>query len=131
MSTSFAAASQANPPEASTAAAANSAVARCCDAYAQTFRLVAAVKDQAGNASYEAKEAYRRAMPPLDSPENIRDFIACVAYGMLINAFFTETASKLLYAAQIARGAQQDLRPRTLPAAARTPATPIPVPPVA
>ena len=123
----------ANPPEASTAAAANPAVARCCDAYAQTYRLVSAVKDQAYNASHEAIEAYRRAMPPLDSSENIRDFIACVTYGLIINVFFIEMAGKLLYAAQIARGAQRDLRPRPQPANSRTPApaTQIPAPPIA
>ncbi len=94
-----------NPPEACTAAAANSAVARCCDAYAQTFRLVAAVKDQASNASYEAKEAYQRAMPPLDSPENIRDFIACVPHCILIEAISGSDGARLLYAAQVAHTA--------------------------
>jgi len=55
--------------------------------------------DYAGNVS---GEAYREAMPPLMGARNIRDFIACVAHGMLLHVFEANEASKLLYAAQVA-----------------------------
>jgi hypothetical protein len=37
--------------------------------------------------------------------ENIRDFIACTAHGMVIGAICSTQSSKLLYAAQVAIGA--------------------------
>jgi hypothetical protein len=43
-----------------------------------------------------------RAMPPLDSPENIRGFIACVAHGILMEAISPFACNRLLYAAQAA-----------------------------
>jgi hypothetical protein len=41
-------------------------------------------------------------MPPLSGPENIRDFIACVAHAMLIGAILGPDGARLLYAAQVA-----------------------------
>jgi hypothetical protein len=41
----------------------------------------------------------------LDTPENIRDFVACVAYAMLFGAIEPANGSKFLYAAQVAYGA--------------------------
>ena len=54
--------------------------------------------------------AYRSAMPPLTGPENIRDFIACTAHGMLIEAIDGPDAARLLYAAQIANGTLRHTR---------------------
>ena len=54
----------------------------------------------------DAFKAYREAMPPLSGAQNIRDFIACVAHGMLMDVFSSEEASKLLYAAQVAASAE-------------------------
>jgi hypothetical protein len=51
--------------------------------------------------SYAGK-AFRLAMPPLSGYRNICDFIACVGYGMLMEAIKDESGSKLLYAAQVA-----------------------------
>jgi hypothetical protein len=56
-------------------------------------------------ASLEANKAYLKAMPPLSGYENIRDFIACIAQAMLIDAIRGEQGGKLLYAAQVALGA--------------------------
>jgi hypothetical protein len=49
-----------------------------------------------------ARQAYRSALPPLCGSDNIRDFIACVAHGLLLEVFQGPDASKLRYAAQIA-----------------------------
>ena len=62
-----------------------------------------------GESSYSAGSragsAYRNAMPPLDGHNNIRDFIACVAQGVLLGAIEYRQSSKLLYAAQVALSA--------------------------
>jgi hypothetical protein len=49
-----------------------------------------------------AMTAFREAMPPLTGRRNIRDFVACVGYGMLIGAIHLNEGTKLLYAAQVA-----------------------------
>jgi hypothetical protein len=62
--------------------------------------------------------AYCNAMPPLIGAENIRDFIACVAQGLLIGAVENKDAGKLLYAAQVASSAQNrsaESRPKLKP----------------
>jgi hypothetical protein len=64
-----------------------------------------AAKDQGkGNifASLQGAEAYRKVLPPLSGHQNICDFIACVAHGMLIEAISGADGSRLLYAAQVA-----------------------------
>jgi hypothetical protein len=53
-------------------------------------------------ATKDANQAYRRAMPPLTGQENISNFIACVAHGILIDAIDGRDATRLLYAAQVA-----------------------------
>src|SRR5208337_4504183 len=52
----------------------------------------------------EGSEAYRLAMPPLSNRQNILNFIACVADGVLWGAIPENTSSKLIYAAQAAIG---------------------------
>jgi hypothetical protein len=44
-------------------------------------------------------------MPDLSGYENIRDFIACTAHGMLNGAIDPIAGPKFLYAAQVAIGA--------------------------
>ena len=65
-------------------------------------------------------------MPPLLGAENIRDFIACVAHGMLIGTIENKDATKLLYAAQVAYLALNRPNPKRTPksAAEVTPSTP-------
>jgi hypothetical protein len=80
----------------------NLAVVRCCEAYACAYK--AARKRGKGDifASLYAEKAFRAAMPSLSGSENIRDFIACVAHGMLIEAIAGSNGARLLYAAQVA-----------------------------
>ena len=53
-------------------------------------------------AVHNAGPAYCRALPPLVGQSGIRDFIACVAQGILIKAIPEKRANQLLYAAQVA-----------------------------
>ncbi|MGD0893618.1 MAG: hypothetical protein ABR923_19000 [Terracidiphilus sp.] len=80
----------------------NPSVARCCEAYNARFRAVLAIREHACTARHEARLAYRMAMPPLSSPRNIGDFVACVAHATLIEAIEGSDAARLLYAAQVA-----------------------------
>jgi hypothetical protein len=84
------------------AAIANPAVARCLKAWAHASKLERAKGKNKSEASIEADRAYLNAMPPLSGNENIRDFIACVAYAMVDNIILANDGAKLLYAAQIA-----------------------------
>lgn len=89
----------------------NPAVAYCRQAYRQAFK---AAKEQGKRQSeweWEAKEAYRRAMPPLSGRENIRDFIACVAYAMVTRMIISPESTQLLYAAQVANAAVEKPTP--------------------
>jgi hypothetical protein len=80
----------------------NPAVARCMSAWKHANQRELAKGKSEGTAAHYADQAYRRALPPLSGQENIRDFIACVAYGLLIDAINDTTDPKLLYAAQVA-----------------------------
>ena len=84
------------------AAGENPAVARCCMAYARARK--AAIERHRGNhaADDSAREAYRHALPALWGRERIRDFVACVTQGMLMDIFSPQESKRLLYAAQIA-----------------------------
>jgi hypothetical protein len=90
-----------NPPENPQ----NPAVSRCCKAWNRTFNASFARKKCDYTAGKEAAAAYRDAMPNLFGEQNIRDFIACAAHGILIGAIEGKVATQLLYAAQIASGA--------------------------
>jgi hypothetical protein len=92
------------------------AIARCRSAWQNAYD--ACMKKSAGKMSRsvaelesaaEAAAAYRAAMPELAHWCGIRDFIACVAYGILIDAIPSERTGQLLYAAQTALA----LLPRT------------------
>jgi hypothetical protein len=80
----------------------NHAIARCAKAFQDAHRA----RIQKGDGQYLAKddagEAYRALLPPLTNRDNCRDFIACVAHGMLLGAIPEKNAGKLLYAAQVA-----------------------------
>jgi hypothetical protein len=112
-------------PDLSGPASANPAIARCTQAY--TAGLRTAVKE--GQNSWEseraAKAAYRDAMPPLSGPRNIRDFIACVAHAMLIQAISGSDGARLLYAAQVASAAHKaQPRKKNKPSTKSTPRPP-------
>jgi hypothetical protein len=84
---------------------ANLAVAHCCKAWKKTFRESFAAEGLEVRAASRAAEAYRAAMPPLSTRDSCRDFIACVAQGMLLGAIPEKDGGKLLYAAQVALAA--------------------------
>jgi len=90
------------------AASANPAVARCLDAWTRVNKAERAKGKDKFRASCAAKRAYQDAMPPLSGDENIRDFIACVARAMIGDIFLENTATKLLYAAQVAHTTARD-----------------------
>jgi hypothetical protein len=85
---------------------ARAAVKRCCAAWQRVFD--AYMKNTKGTstdeifAAHAAGPAYCRAMPTLAGYESIRDFLACAAHGILINAIPEKRANQLLYAAQVA-----------------------------
>jgi len=85
------------------------ALKRCCDAWRRAFKASMDNSDredeEGGNrylAAQDAGTAYCIAMPPLSGYENIRDFIACTAHGILIGAIPAQKSGRLLYAAQVA-----------------------------
>ena len=86
-------------------ALANPAIARCAKAWEKAHRAELEHSGSATDAAGKAGQAYRAALPPLTSRDNCRDFIACVAHGILLGAIPESSAGKLLYAAQVALGA--------------------------
>jgi hypothetical protein len=90
------------------AASENPAVARCCEALERVRRKTDPGVRGLIFSHSDCAVAYRQAMPSLSGPDNIRDFIACAAHGMLIGAISATDCARLLYAAQVARGALQD-----------------------
>ena len=86
-------------------ALANPAIARCTEAWDEAYNEQIEEDESEYGAAKIAGEAYRAALPPLTSRDNCRDFIACVAHGILLGAIPESSAGKLLYAAQVALGA--------------------------
>jgi hypothetical protein len=108
------------------------AVRRCCAAYDRAYKAKMAQGDGGTMCSYDstkaAEEAFRDAMPMLAGYEGVRDFIACAAHGILINAIPQDRTSQLLYAAQVALAALRHA-PKTasLPVRSKTQPTPLPL----
>jgi hypothetical protein len=75
-------------------------------------------------AASNAAPVYRAAMPALDSLDNVRDFIACTAHGILIEAVPAHFAGQLLYSAQVALGVLQSQAKITAKRKKRTPPPP-------
>jgi hypothetical protein len=90
------------PPDITGPAVSNPAVAYCAHAYISAIQKAAKESKNSWEAKTLAMTAFREAMPPLTGPRNIRDFVACVGYGMLIGAIHLNEGTKLLYAAQVA-----------------------------
>ncbi len=93
-------------------ALANSAVARCCEAATAAKRAAIAKRQATYDCTYAAREAYRKVMPPLSGADNIRDFVACVAHGLLLGVLSDSECTRLLYAAQVAGGMAQTRVPK-------------------
>ena len=90
----------------------NSAVALCFASYTRALDEAAEKHMTRVQANNLACGVYRRAMPPLTGWENIQNFIACVAHGMLIEIFEPADATRFLYAAQVAQSGASRERPK-------------------
>jgi len=77
-------------------------VTRCCEAWDSAYRTELQKGKMDSQAAKVAAKAFRYAMPSLLGRENIRDFIACVAQGVLMEAIEVQQSNRLLYAAQTA-----------------------------
>jgi len=98
------------PPDISVPAAANPAIAYCLKAFTEAFQEFLLTDDNRYEAQRVARAAYRSAMPPLSGSRNIRDYVACVAHAMALNAIDGADGARLLYAAQVASAAQSAQR---------------------
>jgi hypothetical protein len=80
----------------------NPAVARCTATWTQSYQHEFSRTRSEALAQHAARRAFSEAMPPLIGYDNIRDFIACCAQGVLLGALEPQKSAKLLYAAQVA-----------------------------
>ena len=80
------------------------AVLNCWTAYRQAY----AIERGKGVTHRQADEvgamAYRDVIPCICDRASLRDFITCVAHGMVIRVIPNDDGGKLLYAAQVAAG---------------------------
>ncbi len=107
------------------------AIALCAKAWEDAFRAQLEQDGDEDDAITEAGKAYRAALPPLNCRDDCRDFIACVAHGMLLGAIPENNAGKLLYAAQVACSSPSELKSDhgKWPATPSTPTSQNPKPP--
>ena len=106
------------------------AVRRCCAAWQRSFDSHMKASEKANSfdeifAAKDAAEAYCNAMPMLAGYEGIRDFIACLAHGILIGAIPRDKSGPLLYAAQVGLASLHH-QPKT--ARIHTSTAPVPTP---
>lgn len=99
--------SRANPPRSP-----NPAVARCAKAWERTYNKIISIpdpdktsEDMDDFAREEAEIAFRKALPALCGEENIRDFIACVAYALVNNILIPFVCTNYFEAAKVALSA--------------------------
>ena len=91
------------------------AIDRCCQAWYDMYEKAHAQGSSGVMARLRANAAYRFAMPPLNSLENVRDFVACVLHGNMARTILPDLANRLLYGAQVATSivkAMQKTAPR-------------------
>jgi hypothetical protein len=81
----------------------NPAVAYCCQVWEATHLQSLKAGRKPTFARVDAHRAYQQALPPLIGLENIQNFIACVAHGMLMGSILHRHGTTLLYAAQVAK----------------------------
>jgi hypothetical protein len=80
----------------------NAAIDLCCDVWTQRYQAERAKGRGTVSSGIRANEAYRTAMPPLDNKTNIRDFIACTTYGIMIGVICLPTGALLIQSARAA-----------------------------
>lgn len=108
------------------------ALRRCCAAWQRAFDdYMQPIKRKDSSdelfAAMAAATAYCNAMPMLAGADGVRDFLACVAHGILIGAIQREKSSQLLYAAQVALGTiPREPRPPREPFRHNHPPPPLP-----
>jgi hypothetical protein len=111
---------------------AKAALRRCCATYDRAYKAKFEECKHEREADFHARtvgnKAFLDAMPMLVGYEGARDFIACAAHGILINAIPHDRAGQLLYAAQVALATARH-QPKTSQIPARKTAAPIPLPP--
>jgi hypothetical protein len=83
----------------------NAAILRCCQAEKRSRRESKSKGRDVVETTICADEAYRKALPELVGYENIRDFIACVTYGMANDTITAFRGDKLLAGARLALSA--------------------------
>ncbi len=85
------------------AAAGNAAIVACAAAYNEVY--LEFVESDCGEpqARQKARAVWHAALPPLTTSDNIRDFVACVAYGLATEMVGEQKAARMLYAAQVAQ----------------------------
>ena len=104
----------------------NPAVAHCSKAWERTYkRVLSAAFDEGkdaddweGFAREQAEVAFRNALPPLCGEDNIRDFIACVAYALVNEIILPIICTDYMEAAKIALSAVRAQRRPSNPGAA-------------
>jgi hypothetical protein len=74
----------------------NHAVEICGEAYERAYKAARRQSESKLFAADQAEKAFCKALPALSGHKNIRDFIACVAYGMLIKAITGPDGARLL-----------------------------------
>lgn len=80
------------------------AVLHCWTAYKQTYAIESGKGATHADAYEQGTTAYRDAIPCISDPESLREFITCVAHGMVLKVIPNEDGGKLLYAANVAAG---------------------------
>jgi hypothetical protein len=88
------------------------AIRRCCAAWQRAFNAYVEQRGKGDGldklfAAIDAGEAYCNAMPMLAGQDGVRDFLACVAHGILIGAIPHEKSSHLIAAARVTLAANQ------------------------
>jgi len=78
------------------------AIDRCCKAWYAAFQKAQAAGTNPVSVRLRANEAYRFAMPPLNSVQNIKDFMACVVHGIMVGAIVDERGNRWIQAARVA-----------------------------
>jgi hypothetical protein len=99
---------------------ATEAVSHCINAYNAAYEECRNSNGGPGKAStYQCEKeggiAFRDSLPTLSSRQDILNFIACVAEGVLLEAIPENTSSKLIYAAHAAlRALPREPKPRKI-----------------
>ena len=81
----------------------NLAAARCMQVYEEVYEAELARGTRITTAKEHAAQKYRTAIPAPAGRDGIRNFIACVAHGVLLGAIIPRESTALLYAAQVAQ----------------------------